>query len=79
MYYDGLGISLQIKCQYLESTVPGVDTLMGFIKKYLRETFLPTLFMVEEVDAKTFVKSQATVLSVIDWLYWTPEFYIECI
>ena len=59
-------MSLQIKWQYLESTVPGVGTLMGPVKKYLRETFLPTLFRGAEVDAKTSVKSQATVLIVID-------------
>ena len=50
-------MSLQIKWQYLESTVPGVGTLMYHVKKYLRETFLPTLFRGGEVDAKTFVKS----------------------
>ena len=27
--YDGLGMLLQIKYQYLKSTVPGVGTLMG--------------------------------------------------
>ena len=44
--YDGLGISLQIEWQYLQSTVPGVGTLMGPIEDSLREAFFNTLFEV---------------------------------
>ena len=50
--YAGLGVSLQLKWQYLQSTVPGDGTLMGPIKESLRETFFPALFGGEDIDAK---------------------------
>ena len=42
--YAGLGMSLQLKWQYLQSTLPGVGTLMGPIEEFLRDKFFPTLF-----------------------------------
>ena len=30
--YDGLGVSLQLECQYMQRTVPGVSTMMGLIE-----------------------------------------------
>ena len=42
--YAGLGISLQLEWKYLQSTVPGVGTLMVRIKDSLRETFFPAIF-----------------------------------
>ena len=42
--YAGLGMSLQIECQYLQRTVPGVGTIMGPIEDALREAFFPALF-----------------------------------
>ena len=42
--YAGLGISLQIKCQYLQKTVPGVGTLMGPIEEALRENPPPARY-----------------------------------
>ena len=44
-------MSLQIKWQYLQRTVPGVGSLMGPIEDSLIEAFLPALFGGEEVSA----------------------------
>ena len=41
----GLGILLQLEWQHLQSTVPGVSTLMGPIKDVLRDTFFTALFV----------------------------------
>ena len=49
--YAGLGISLQLKWQYLQRTVPGVGTLVGPIEEALREKFFPALFRGEEINA----------------------------
>ena len=49
--YTGLGMSLQIKWQYLQRTVPGVGTLMGPIEEVLRDKFFPALFWEEEINA----------------------------
>ena len=49
--YTGLGMSLQLKWQYLQRTVPGVGTLMGPIKEALREKLFPSLFWGEEINA----------------------------
>ena len=49
--YFGLGMSLQIKWQYLQRTVPGVGTLMGPIEEALREKLFPALFRGEEINA----------------------------
>ena len=46
--YYGLGMSLQLKSQYLKKTVPGGGTLMGLIEEALREKFFPALFGGEE-------------------------------
>ena len=43
-------MSLQIEWQYLQSTVPGVGSLMGPIEDYLREAFFPELFRGGEVS-----------------------------
>ena len=48
--YAGLGISLQIECQYLKSTIPGVGSLMGPIDDALREAFFYATFGGEEVS-----------------------------
>ena len=42
--YAGLGMSLQLKWQYLQRNVPGVDTLIGPIEEALRKKFYPALF-----------------------------------
>ena len=47
--YSGLGMSLHIKWQYLQTTVPGVVSLMGPIEDSLREAFFPETFGGEEV------------------------------
>ena len=47
--YDGLGMSLHIKWQYLQRTVPEVGTLVGTIEDALREAFFPERFGEEEV------------------------------
>ena len=49
--YVGLGVSLQIKCQYLQRTVPGVDTLVDPIEDALILAFFPKMFLGEEVSA----------------------------
>ena len=49
--YSGLGILLQLECQYLQRTVSGVVSLMGPIEDALRETFFHALFGGEEVSA----------------------------
>ena len=49
--YDGLGMSLQLKWQYLQKTVPGVGTLMGSIEEDLRKTIFSALFRGEEINA----------------------------
>ena len=38
--YDGLGMSLQLDLQYMQTTIPGVGTLMGPIEEDLRETLI---------------------------------------
>ena len=48
--YDGLGMSLQLKWQYLQRTVPGVASLMVPIEDALRQAFFPVLFGGEEVS-----------------------------
>ena len=42
---------LQLKCQNLQITVPGVDNMLGLVEVYLRETFFRAKFGGEEVDA----------------------------
>ena len=42
---------LQLDWKYLQSTVPGVGTLMGPIEEDLRYKFFPTLFGGEEINA----------------------------
>ena len=42
---------LQLKWQYLQSTIPRVGTLMGPVEEALREKFFPTLFGGEEINA----------------------------
>ena len=42
---------LHIKCQYLQRTVPGVDTLVGPIEDALILAFFPEMFLGEEVSA----------------------------
>ena len=49
--YAGLVMSLQLKWQYLQRTVPGVGTLMGPIEEALREKLFPSLFGGEEITA----------------------------
>ena len=49
--YAGLGMSLQLKWQYLQRTVPRVGTLMAPIEEALREKFFPALFGGEEINA----------------------------
>ena len=39
-----MGVSFQIEWHYLQSTIPGVGTLVGPIEEVLRETFFPVLF-----------------------------------
>ena len=46
-----MGMSLQIECQYLQRTVPGVGTLMDTIEETIREKFSPALFGGEEINA----------------------------
>ena len=40
----GLGMSFQLKWQYLQRTVPGVGTLIGPIEEAQRDKFFPALF-----------------------------------
>ena len=42
---------LQLEWQYLQSTVPGVVTLIGPIEEALREKLLPVPFREEEINA----------------------------
>ena len=49
--HAGLGMSLLLKWQYLQSTVPGIRTLMGPIEEALREKFFPALFGGEEINS----------------------------
>ena len=49
--YSILGILLKLEWQYLQRTVPRFGTRVGPIEEALRETFFPTLFGGEEVDA----------------------------
>ena len=46
-----LGMSLQLKFQYLKRTVPGVGSIMVPIYDSLREAFLPEIFGGEEVSS----------------------------
>ena len=45
-----MGMSLQLECNYLQSTVPEVDSLMGPIEYALREAFFPAILLREEVS-----------------------------
>ena len=56
-------MSLQSEWQYLQSTVPGVGTLMGPIEEALREKFFPLLFGGEDITAD-FLKIWAIALSM---------------
>ena len=47
--YSGIGMSLQLECQYHKNTVPKVGFLMGAIKRALREALFHDLFGGEEV------------------------------
>ena len=49
--YSGLGVLLQLECQYLQRTVSGVGTMMSPIEDVLIETFSPALFGGEETKA----------------------------
>ena len=49
--YAALEVPLQLRWQYLQSTVPGVGTLMGPIEEALKEKFFPPLFGEEEFDS----------------------------
>ena len=49
--YSGLGVPLQLECQYLKKTVPGVGTLMGPIEDALKEKLSPALFGGEDINA----------------------------
>ena len=49
--YAGLGMSLQLECQYLQRTVTGFSSLMGPIEEALREKFFPALFGGEDINA----------------------------
>ena len=60
--YAGLGMLLQLEWQYLQSTVPGVGTLMGPIEEALKEKFIPSLFR-GRISQPTFGKSWAIALS----------------
>ena len=44
-------MSLQLEWQYLQSTVPGVGTLIGPIEESLRNRFFPALFGEEGINA----------------------------
>ena len=46
-----MGMSLQSEWQYLQSTVPGIGTLMGPIEESLRDKFFPELFRGGEINA----------------------------
>ena len=43
-------MSLQLKWQYLQRTVPVVSTLMSPIEEDIREKFFPALFRGEDID-----------------------------
>ena len=49
--YAVLGMLLQLQWQYLQRTVPVVDSILGPIEDALREAFFPALFGGEEVSA----------------------------
>ena len=49
--YASLRMPLQLEWQYLQSTVPGVGTLMGFIEESLRKKIFSSLFGGEEITA----------------------------
>ena len=42
---------MQLEWQYLQSTIPGVGTLVGPIEEALREKFFPVVFGGEEINA----------------------------
>ena len=48
--YTILGISLQLKWQYLQRTIPVVGTLVGYIRDSLRETFFPAILGGRDVN-----------------------------
>ena len=48
--YAGMQMLLQLECQYLQRTVPGVGTLIGPIEEALREKFFLVLFGGEEIN-----------------------------
>ena len=49
--YAGLGMLLQLDCQYLQMNVPRVGTLLGTIEEALREKFFPALFREKEINS----------------------------
>ena len=51
LVYNGLGILLQLKCQYLQRTVTGVVTIMDPIEDALRNSIFSAIFGGEEVSA----------------------------
>ena len=42
--YSGLGMSLQLEWQYLQSTIPGVRNIIGSKEDSLRESLFLALF-----------------------------------
>ena len=42
---------MQLEWQYLQSTIPGVGTLVGPIEEALRVKFFPVVFGGEEINA----------------------------
>ena len=63
--YAVLGMLLHLELQYLQSTFPGVGTIMVPIEKALRKTFLPAFFL-RWGSTSTSIKSWAIELSVVD-------------
>ena len=53
MDYYGLGMSMQLKWKYLNRISPKVGSLMGPIKRSLREALLTMLFGGEDVNDST--------------------------
>ena len=49
--YAGLGVSLQLKWQYLRRNFPRVGTLMDPLKEALREKFFPSPSWGEDINA----------------------------
>ena len=55
--YAGLGMPLQLEWQYLQTTVPVVDTLMVPIEEALRDKSFPTVIRGGGRSTPTFGKS----------------------